>query len=238
MHSIHYSKDHAHTAIGWQDRDTSTFLSDILQYLWTPCTFIRGVRNSETVRVISYLVLDVDNGIPLAEAIDILKEENLKHVIATTENHGIKGDRYRVILFPDGEVTPKTYRASLYILHKKLKSDPACLHPSAVYKPSKEIICNVDGELLPISVADTLTDRMSVEEISVIYQNNLRKLFTTNVGFTEGGRNNFLFLTAVSAKNLNIPADVFYETVRRFTDLSEKELQNIIKSAYKGGSHE
>ena len=89
--------------------DLATLADLIIQGTpWSPAIFKDGMRSNENFQSTNLLVLDIDDGWPLATAIETFSD--YAHIIATTKSHGIEkkgkvADRYRVVLLLDRHVT-------------------------------------------------------------------------------------------------------------------------------------
>jgi hypothetical protein len=86
-------------ATGWQVTPSipiDRIARGILTCSWSPIVWKGGVRLSKNFERASWLALDFDGELPLMEALDIWQDSI--HIIGTTKSHGIKGDRFRVLL--------------------------------------------------------------------------------------------------------------------------------------------
>ena len=144
--------------------ETFDSLSDvarlITQTCWSPATFIDNYRNADNFLSTQLLTYDVDSGMTIDNAMDILSD--YKHIIATTKSHQkIKKnkpaiDRFRIILMLDKPITDKKVFKKVWInfLEKSgISADISAKDSSRFYFYSKEVFSineegisvNVDG---------------------------------------------------------------------------------------------
>jgi hypothetical protein len=125
---------------------------------WSPSVFANEYRSIKNTLHTGVLALDYDEGRPtLAEMIDTLKRENIRHVIATTQSHdkpkkGVVCDRFRVII--DTTNNPSTnkdqYHAQIKHFYRRWpEPDKSCKDPSRFYFPCREVVSVYDGD--PVS---------------------------------------------------------------------------------------
>jgi hypothetical protein len=93
------------------------------------------------------LLLDIDDGWTINEAMDFLEKHNLKSLIVTTKSHqkdkgGVACDRFRVALYLSSEIKipAEQYEGMMKQVHSFFleKPDPACKDVSRFYYPSPE----------------------------------------------------------------------------------------------------
>lgn len=138
--------------------DLSTIISN---RNWSPATFTEPKRLIKNLRSIGLLVLDIDEGCGLDAAKELFKD--YVSIIATSRSHqkeknGIVCDRFRVILFLDGEITnDKDFKATWETAYKRWPFiDKACKDSSRFFYPSPQIISvNESGRLYPTSIASS-----------------------------------------------------------------------------------
>jgi hypothetical protein len=111
----------------------------ITSAVWSGCVWQGGERKEKCFHVSSLCVLDVDNGYPLQQAIKDVCDS--QHVIATTKSHGIKGDRYRIILPWEAPIPHlDVYRYNMERVISRFDADPACVDAARYFWPSKEVV--------------------------------------------------------------------------------------------------
>jgi hypothetical protein len=117
----------------------------VSSFPWAPGIFTDGVRSNKLLENIQLLVLDIDDGCSLEDAIIIFAP--FKHIIGTSKSHqqdkgGVVCDRFRVILFLDKPLTTdeefKEYWFAAY--NKWPFIDKACKDSARFFFPCKEII--------------------------------------------------------------------------------------------------
>lgn len=120
---------------------------------WSPGVFVSGRRLNANLQSIGYLVLDVDEGCSLAEAIELFAP--YKHVIGTSKSHGIEkagkiADRFRVVLMlPAALKTDAEFKAAWYAAKMKWAFiDSACKDAARFFFPCKEIVSVNDAGAL------------------------------------------------------------------------------------------
>lgn len=112
---------------------------------WAPGIFSTRKRTISNLARIELLVLDVDDGCTLVEALEHFKD--FKHIIATSRSHqkeknGVVCDRFRVVLFLDSQLDKdQDFKATWDTAHKRWPFiDRACKDSSRFFYPSPEII--------------------------------------------------------------------------------------------------
>lgn len=174
--------------------------------VWSDSIWYQGRRKEDNWRVSYFCVLDVDSGYSLSQAIKELCDTN--HVIGTTKSHGIKGDRFRIILPWSKSVRNlDIYRYSLEKLIQNYDADPSGVDGARFFWPCKEIVSIVED-------AEYLTDTIELPEhyqpalakqiqAAVTYKNYgelkvlppwIRHVLTT--GVPEGQRNTYVYSIA------------------------------------------
>ena len=162
---------------------------------WTPSTFFGGTRSNHNFQATNLMVLDVDNGLSLADAVELFKGH--KHIISTTKSHqksknGIICDRYRVVLFLSEPITtPETYKATWLSLAAKYQFvDIACKDPARFYSRSVEIISQATSGQLIEPVFPTTTPTNTHKVVAFKPQNKIslkRSLARTTTDFLANG---------------------------------------------------
>lgn len=125
----------------------------LLKHPWAPGLFKDGVRANKNLESIGLLVLDIDEGCTLNEALKIFA--NYKHVIGTSKSHqlnknGVVCDRFRVILFLEQHATSDSeFKEYWFAAFAKWPFiDKACKDSARFFFPCKEIVSvNESGAL-------------------------------------------------------------------------------------------
>lgn len=128
----------------------------ITTYSWSPAIFSNRKRNISSLSRIDLVVLDIDSGCSLDQAISLFQQ--YKHVIATSRNHrkeknGKIEDRFRVILFLEEVITDdkdfKTTWETAYKLWPFI--DRACKDSSRFFYASPDVVSiNKGGSGFPV----------------------------------------------------------------------------------------
>lgn len=142
---------------GFKVTERVDVLPKVLQgeYLYSAAEFLGGKRKQENFVRANLIILDYDSGLTLVEAEEKFKP--YKKIIATTrshqvEKHGVKCDRFRVILFADKDITCKDdFRLLMQELTNIYGSDIACKDAArAFYSAPGCQVFESDGALFPI----------------------------------------------------------------------------------------
>lgn len=109
-------------------------------YEYSATKFRGGKRNNESAIGVSIIILDVDEGISLAEGLEMFKE--FKSLIVTTKSHqilknGVITDRFRVILPLNVSIVDMGYYGQLMrIITRHYGTDIACTDSARYYSPN------------------------------------------------------------------------------------------------------
>lgn len=181
---------------------------------WSPALFKNNYRKNSNVilsfRLFSY---DIDEGMSIKEAEELLKMQNIRAVIATTRNHqkeknGKTTDRFRVVIPLLYEWTPEDtaqYRRGVRFMADKigLPVDAAATDAARFFygNPDAQII-EIQGQAVDMSVYQekpetkkTFTQEMT-ERTTPQSDEGIKEWFVENIS-RYGGRNATLFQVAV-----------------------------------------
>jgi hypothetical protein len=134
---------------------------------WCPALFSEPRRALKGFISASVIGLDVDDGLPLSQAITLLG--TYRHIVGTTNSHQLpKGeappcDRYRIVLFLDRPASsPEEYKASLRQAAESLgiPTDTNAMDAARWFIPCREIVSTnlePDSLLIPVQPASPLT---------------------------------------------------------------------------------
>ncbi len=147
--------------------------ADICYNMWSPALFKDGLRTNGTFASIQAIVLDIDDGLTLAEGVKLFSQYN--HIVATTRSHqkdknGVTCDRFRVILpihspIHDMAVFKATWNAAAKLCPQL---DRACSDVARFYFPCTNIISHVSGKsYFPITQPDVDTKPSTVNAVTV-----------------------------------------------------------------------
>jgi hypothetical protein len=114
---------------------------------WCPALFSEPRRALKGFVSASVIGLDVDDGLPLSQAIALLG--TYRHIVGTTNSHQLpKGsqpacDRYRIVLFLDSPATsPEEYKSTLKQAAESLgiPTDPQAMDAARWFIPCREVV--------------------------------------------------------------------------------------------------
>jgi hypothetical protein len=131
---------------GWlvaNNLPTERIARGISSCIWSPIVWDGGRRKSANFLRAAWIALDFDDTLPLAEALNIWCDAI--HIIGTTKSHGIKGERFRVVLklaetCTDGRDFEQTTRT----IAGSYDGDLATADAGRLFYPCKEIVSVVD----------------------------------------------------------------------------------------------
>lgn len=128
------------------------FKATIIRNIWSPIIWKDGVRTKANFQSCTYFVLDIDDGLPLADMIDFCKTQEVSHIIGTTKSHRKEkvsssgkmspaADRYRVIFPADTICTDaELYRYNLGIMAERFGCDESATDAARFFYPCKEVV--------------------------------------------------------------------------------------------------
>lgn len=139
---------HDYYKAGWLGKHapSAAELADLItKGCWSPCLWRGGVRLEKNFKLATWLALDFDENVTLADAKH--KFEGYLHVIGTTAHHQIpKGDkppcdRFRVVLrFLETCRFLADYEETVRKMVRIHSADRACIDGARKFKPCKKIV--------------------------------------------------------------------------------------------------
>lgn len=126
---------------------------------WCPVVFKNNYRLKENFLEATAIVLDIDEGWDLEDAINQLTDYNLNFIVGTTRHHrlpkttaaGIEKpacDRFRVVIETAGSCTSlETFEYTMKILSQIFPTDSAVANPAQPYKPCEIYKVYLGGNL-------------------------------------------------------------------------------------------
>ena len=208
-------------------------------------TFKNEYRNQENSNMtIDTLILDIDEGMNMFQAAEILKDYN--YVLSTTRNHrkeknGRVCDRFRILMKTTGEYTfadNKQYYATLKNLCDQLgiTADPKCYEISRYFYPNPySEIHTHHGTLFPLNQYIVDTEKLEVSDL--IKYKPIRHTLAANPQDFEsfaknwwlencqaGSRSTNLFRIAVWGKDSGISRHSIVELIKEFNRLAPEPL--------------
>jgi hypothetical protein len=88
--------------------------------LLSPAIFHNPTRSKHPDNTSNIIVLDVDHGMMISEARDILDELCLAYIFYTTASHREEEHRFRVVIPADREMTDQEHRHLVRLLHEQM----------------------------------------------------------------------------------------------------------------------
>jgi hypothetical protein len=218
----------------------------IMGAVWSDCVWKEGHRREENFISSHLCVLDVDNGYPLEQAVKELCDT--QHIIASTKSHGIKGDRFRIVLPWTTPITDlDIYRHNVERRIERFECDASCVDAARFFWPCKELVSysaegfTEDVKPLPINYR-TKSDRQ-IETAEKHLQNPgtypawLREAL--RVGAKEGYRNNTIYEVAKVLFYHGKSEDETFHIIRHskipLATAPDKEILHAIRSGRKKG---
>lgn len=200
-------------------------LSSLCTHVWAPIIYSDGYRREKSFLQSEILALDFDNGMSLDGA--VRKFAPFRHIIGTTKSHGVKGDRFRVLLFFTNPITClDTFKNTMRIYTELHGADKACKDGARFFFPCKEIVSVADGQLVWPEVQKTpQVVRPTFKPTSIM---NLLDVKPAR----EGMRNRCSFAAACKLYRAGLSDEEVYERVSVVSNrLPREELNKILASA-------
>jgi hypothetical protein len=210
---------------------------------WSPFLFSDDYRHSESWEACTILGLDVDSGCTLEEAQKIFAP--YMHVIVTTKSHqidkhGIKCDRFRVVLFLSDFITDReVYKATWYDLAAKFPFiDKQCKDFARYFFKGVSIVSvKSEGDTITPSAARPLATLVASNktETKVVVKGELSKstLKFLLEGAPAGEWNITLFKAAKDAQEQGYTEAEFIEKAHKVTGILDANDLSSIASAFK-----
>lgn len=214
----------------------------ILAKDWSPVEWVDGYRLVKNFVSSACIAIDVDNGEPIERAAELVRGH--PHIIATTKSHGkpkrndpIARDRYRVILpLEHNVICPKVYKHNARLIARRFGGDPAACTGATHFQPSVEIYAIQ-------SIGSPIVARYPDPEPEVD-RSQYRNLIGTGIiegwaantlrNYTShGGRNSASYIAAKKLKDAGRDEHFAVEFIRGLTDLPEREIESVVKSAWR-----
>jgi hypothetical protein len=197
-------------------------LQTIIKSVWAPAIYKGGIRLEKMWLNCAIAALDFDDGMSLETALETFKD--YAHIIATTKSHGIKGDRFRVILFFELPISNlELYKHNMKILTDKFGADKACKDGARFFYPCKDSVSVRNGAklpVLPLPIVSKMPVRTSIRNLGRV------------TPAAEGARNRCTFAAACRFLKLGLDDQTICDKLRVVSNgLSESEVLKIFNSA-------
>lgn len=124
------------------DIKTDTDFNDLFKSnIICPSVFNKDIASKldSDVKISNFIFIDVDNGLTIAEACEILDKEELSYILATSSSHSVTLNKFHILVPLLKSVDSKAdYKAYWTYLHQLFdcKTDRACCNPSRACYPS------------------------------------------------------------------------------------------------------
>jgi hypothetical protein len=123
--------------------DVARLARGISSCVWSPIIWQDGYRKESNFLRARWVALDFDDSLSLQEAMDIWQDSI--HIIGTTKSHGIKGERFRVVLRLSEDCEDVAdYRHTVETLSRTYGGDSACKDGARFFFPCREIVSTLD----------------------------------------------------------------------------------------------
>jgi hypothetical protein len=214
----------------------------ILAKDWAPAEWIgeyRAIKNFVSAECIG---IDVDMGETIERAAELCRGH--PHIIATTKSHGkpkrsdpVCRDRYRVVLPLEQKILcPKVYKHNALLLARRFGGDNTQCTGASHFQPSIKIYSIQ-------SIGSPIIARYPDPEPEVD-RSQYRNLIGTGIieGWAantlrnyrnHGGRNSASYIAAKKLKDAGRDEHFAVEFIRGLTDLPEREIESVVKSAWR-----
>lgn len=128
------------------------FAATITRNIWSPIIWKDGVRTKANFQSCAYFVLDIDDGMSLADMVNFCNAQNVSHIIGTTKSHRKEkvsssgkmspaADRFRVIFPADTACTDaELYRYNLGIMAERFGCDESATDAARFFYPCTEVV--------------------------------------------------------------------------------------------------
>jgi hypothetical protein len=193
--------------------------------VWAPAIYKGGFRLEKQWLSCSIAALDFDNGMTIEQALEIFRE--YEHIIATTKSHGIKGDRFRVVLFFEHTISNlELYKHNMRLLTDKFGADKACKDGARFFYPCKDLVSSMGGVSLPVVPLPVAS-----KPVKRTRTNSFLSLLDVRPA-PEGSRNRCTFAAACKFFRAGLSEDAIYERVSVISNgLPREEISKILASA-------
>lgn len=235
-------------AAGWQYAKIGSLakLAEIMsKHAWSDSLWEDGRRQETSWRVSYFCTLDIDNGYALSQAIKDLSDTC--HVIGTTKRHGLKGDRYRIVVpWSEAIRSLDIYRYSLDQIIKKFDGDPSGSDGARFFWPCKDIVsvCE-EGEFLQdfYALPKNYIPLIEIQKRTMQKYRAMGDLMIVppwvrqalQQGVEEGERNNFIYSIAKTLTYCGWDEDKILETIISSKIPKESAPKKEIESAVRSG---
>ena len=125
----------------------------ITKYVWSPILYKNHRRLKSNFIHARILGIDVDDGLPITDAIAMIKEQQMAAIVGPTRSHQIEKDgkpacdRYRVVLLMSAPcIERELFEYNVRAWSKMFRGDPATCDAGRLFRPCSSIeFINYDG---------------------------------------------------------------------------------------------
>lgn len=214
---------------------------------WSPIHWADGRRSSQNFLGSWFVVYDIDEGMSLEEAIEVIKTQQLWAVVGTTrshqkEKHGKVADRFRVVLRLSEYVHDwDQYRAAWDHWREKIlpAADRAAGLASQIFYACQAVVFSQEGAFLgpvrgiPADKAKNVLELNSVRPEGIKGKLSRKTLEFLVNGAEPGSWNTSIFSAARDASEQGYSQDEFVDMALRITGELDNSDHSTIASAYK-----
>jgi len=214
-------------AIGWRYRKADTpeeLIPIVTKYPNTPIEWRAGERSSKNFLRAIWIGIDVDEGLSLAEGMQIFQP--YIHLIGTTRSHqkdkgGLIADRYRVFLKLN-QVCENSlaYKATLSKIVAHVGADRACVDAARIFWPITEVVsCSYHGRLVrlvhPPEQHDPKYRERRIAKLAAEYHRRIPPFVSDYLtkGCPDGRRNATIFKCAVWLARCGFQEDEIFDMI-------------------------
>lgn len=137
--SLAFFSSKPHLPVQMSCNSTEELIDIITNRGWSPFLF-KGYRSQQNFLKTSFLVLDIDDGLPIEKSLERVKSLNLFCVCLPSSSHTKEKHKYRLIFVTDMTIDDvDTFKYNMELLRDKFpEADPSCVTDNArFYFPCK-----------------------------------------------------------------------------------------------------
>ena len=214
----------------------------ILTKDWSPAEWRDGYRSIKNFVSASCIAIDVDNGQTIARACELVASH--PHIIATTKSHQkpkrsdpVPKDRYRIILPAETIIScPRVYKYNARIIAARFGGDMSACTGASHFLPSI-IIHSIKSFGNPIVPRYPEPEREAdPSEYKNLIGTGIIEGWAANTlrNFGRyGGRNSAAYVAARKLRDAGRDSNFAIQFIRGLTDLPEREIESVVKSAWR-----
>lgn len=191
----------------------------ITEVPWSPILYNHNTRKEFNFNRSRLVVLDIDDGLPLDEAIGAVRD--YRHIIGTTKSHQIEKngkpacDRYRVILVAkDWCLNLAQYKRSMKFFADQFGGDKSCTDGARYFWPCEDIVSfNEYGEMVNWSDPPIERYRRKIQRVDRQCPDFIADLLNMKYLGKSGSRHHTLFFCCAELGRCGFGVDEMQEKV-------------------------